>query len=238
MKKNIGFILLAIFLSNTVHASELKTEQDELSYSFGVLIGSRFIKNHKDIDFDKLIEGMKAAYKGEKTLLAEAEASTIIRNAQKTLFEATKKEGIAKGKAFLDENAKKEGVVTTASGLQYKIIKKGTGDSPASTDKVVAHYRGTLLNGDEFDSSYQRKEPSTFSLNQVIPGWTEGLQLMKPGAKYTLYIPSKLAYGERGTRGKIGPNQTLIFDIELISVEKAAPAKEPTKEAVKEPAKK
>ena len=217
MKKNIGFILLAIFLSNTVNAVELKTEQDELSYSLGMIVGARFIKNHKDIDFEKLIAGMKTTYKGEKALLAEAEAATIVRNAQT----ASK----AKGQTFLDKNAKKKGVITTASGLQYKIIKKGTGDNPGSTDKVIAHYRGTLLNGDEFDSSYQRKEPTAFALNQVIPGWTEGLQLMKPGAKYKFYIPSKLAYGERGTRGKIGPNETLIFDIELISFEKAVPAK-------------
>ena len=225
MKKNIGFILLAVFLSNAVHAVELKTEQDELSYSLGVIIGARFIKNHKDIDFEKLIAGMKTSYKGEKALLAEAEASTIVRNAQKALFESAKTESKAKGQAFLDKNAKKKGIITTASGLQYKVIKKGTGNNPGSTDKVIAHYRGTLINGTEFDSSYQRKEPTTFALNQVIPGWTEGLQLMKPGAKYKFYIPSKLAYGERGTRGKIGPNETLIFDIELISFEKAVPVK-------------
>ncbi len=124
-----------------------------------------------------------------------------------------------KGEAFLAENAKKEGVKTTASGLQYKILKEGTGKTPQATDTVEVHYKGTLLDGTEFDSSYKRKETATFPLNRVIPGWTEGVQLMKVGAKYQFTIPSKLAYGERGTPGgPIPANSTLIFEVELVSV--------------------
>ena len=123
-----------------------------------------------------------------------------------------------KGEKFLKENASKDGVKTTPSGLQYKIVKEGTGKSPKATDTVLVHYRGTLLDGTEFDSSYKRNAPISFPLNQVIPGWTEGLQLVKEGGKAILYIPSKLAYGERGAGGAIGPNETLIFEVELLKV--------------------
>lgn len=125
---------------------------------------------------------------------------------------------LEKGKKFLADNATKEGVTTTASGLQYKVIKEGTGKSPKATDTVLVHYRGTLISGLEFDSSYERREPIDFPLNQVIKGWTEGVQLMKEGAAYQFYIPSHLAYGSRGAGGDIGPDETLIFDVELLRV--------------------
>ena len=128
----------------------------------------------------------------------------------------TPAENKAAGEAFLAENAKKPGVVTTASGLQYQVITEGTGASPSATDNVTVHYQGTTIDGKEFDSSYKRGEPATFPLNRVIPGWTEGLQLMKEGGKSRLFIPSNLAYGERGAGRDIGPNSTLIFDVELI----------------------
>lgn len=123
-----------------------------------------------------------------------------------------------KGEKFLRENAAKEGVKTTASGLQYKVLEEGTGRSPKATDTVVVNYRGTLINGTEFDSSYKRKKPTEFALNQVIKGWTEGIQLMKEGAKYQLFIPSDLAYGPKRVGAKIGPNETLIFEVELLQV--------------------
>lgn len=135
--------------------------------------------------------------------------------------EAAAKAG-TEGEAFLAENAKKEGVKVTASGLQYKVLKEGAGDSPTAADEVTVHYVGTLINGEEFDSSIARGQPVTFPLGNVIEGWTEGVQLMKPGAKYQFFIPSKLGYGERGAGVKIGPNQTLIFEVELIEVKKAA----------------
>jgi FKBP-type peptidyl-prolyl cis-trans isomerase len=125
---------------------------------------------------------------------------------------------LAKGEKFLQDNAAKEGVITTASGLQYKVITEGTGKSPKATDTVLVHYAGTLINGTEFDSSYKRKEPIEFPLNRVIPGWTEGVQLMKEGAKYRFFIPSKLAYGPRGAGRDIGPNEALIFEVELLKV--------------------
>ena len=125
---------------------------------------------------------------------------------------------LAKGAKFLEDNAKKEGVVTTASGLQYVVLTPGTGKSPKATDTVLVHYEGTLLDGKVFDSSYRRKEPIEFPLNRVIPGWTEGVQLMQEGAKYRFFIPSKLAYGPRGAGRDIGPNETLIFDVELLEV--------------------
>jgi len=125
---------------------------------------------------------------------------------------------LEKGQQFLQENAKKEGVKTTASGLQYEVLTPGTGKSPKATDVVLVHYKGTLLDGTEFDSSYKRGEPIEFPLNQVIKGWTEGVQLMKEGAKYRFYIPSNLAYGSRGAGGAIGPDETLIFDVELLKV--------------------
>jgi FKBP-type peptidyl-prolyl cis-trans isomerase FkpA len=125
---------------------------------------------------------------------------------------------LEKGKKFLAENATKEGVTTTVSGLQYKVIKEGTGKSPKATDTVLVHYRGTLINGMEFDSSYERREPIDFPLNQVIKGWTEGVQLMKEGGTFRFYIPSHLAYGPRGAGPDIGPDETLIFDVELLRV--------------------
>ena len=125
---------------------------------------------------------------------------------------------LEKGEKFLAENKTKEGVKTTPSGLQYKVLKEGSGKSPTATDTVVCHYRGTLLDGTEFDSSYKRGEPAEFPLNHVIPGWTEGVQLMKEGAKYQFFIPSNLAYGSRGAGGVIGPDATLIFEVELIKI--------------------
>lgn len=147
--------------------------------------------------------------------------STISDVSSKPFTQNPYKQGIknaAEGKKFLEENKKTPGVETTESGLQYKVIKKGSGRNPKTTDEVEVHYRGTLLNGQEFDSSYQREKPTSFKLNQVIAGWTEGLQKMNKGSKFEFYIPSELAYGKTGTTGKIGPNATLIFEVELLDI--------------------
>jgi FKBP-type peptidyl-prolyl cis-trans isomerase len=179
-----------------------------------------------------LMQGMKDAMAGSKTLLTEEEARAALMQLQSEVQakqqakaaqegEANKKEG----EAFLAANKSKEGVVTLPSGLQYKILKEGSGPKPKATDSVVCNYKGTLINGTEFDSSYKRGEPATFPVTGVIKGWTEALQLMPVGSKWQLFIPSDLAYGARGTPGgPIGPNSTLIFEVELMSIKEKAPA--------------
>ena len=172
-----------------------------------------------------LAKGLKDSYGGGKTLLTEDQARQAIEDFQKTLM-AKKAETMQKlseknkadGEKFLAENAKKEGVKSLPSGLQYKEITPGKGKSPKATDTVTTHYKGTLIDGTEFDSSYKRGEPATFPVSGVISGWTEALQLMKEGAKWQLFIPPNLAYGEKGAGRDIGPNATLIFEVELISV--------------------
>jgi FKBP-type peptidyl-prolyl cis-trans isomerase FklB len=202
-----------------------KDQKDKVSYSIGYDIGSTFKKQNVELNMDTLLTGMKDAMSGGKEAIKKEDRDKILQDFQKEMVEkqaaATKAAGeknAAEGEKFLAENGKKEGVKTTASGLQYKVLKEGTGESPKATDTVVTNYKGTLLDGTEFDSSYKRNEPATFPVNRVIPGWTEALQLMKPGAKYQLFIPSKLAYGERGAGRDIGPNATLIFEVELLSI--------------------
>lgn len=218
--------------------TELKTEKDKVSYSIGLDIGNTFKKQKMDIDLDKLMTGLKDAVDDKKPLLTDDQVKETMTAYSKSMMEkqaAEAKEAGAKnaaaGEKFLNENKTKEGVKTTASGLQYKVVKEGKGESPKETDTVEVNYKGTLINGTEFDSSYKRNEPATFPVNRVIKGWTEGLQLMKPGASYQFFIPSALAYGERGAGQDIGPNETLIFEVELVSVKSAdatpAPAASP-----------
>jgi FKBP-type peptidyl-prolyl cis-trans isomerase FklB len=177
------------------------------------------------VDPELLVKGFKDSYGGGKTIFTMEEARRTITEFQKTMMakqvEAMKKLGEknkAEGKKFLAGNAKKKGVKTLPSGLQYKEIKPGTGKTPKTTDTVTTHYKGTLIDGTEFDSSYKRGEPATFPVSGVIPGWTEALQLMKSGAKWQLFVPPELAYGEKGAGQVIGPNATLVFEVELISV--------------------
>ena len=179
-----------------------------------------------DIDNASLVRGIKDALAGAKPALSMDDAVAALKKLQDTVQKeeeaALQQAGEANqkaGDAFLAANKSKEGVVTLPSGLQYKILTEGTGPKPAATDTVVCNYRGTLLDGKEFDSSYKRGQPATFPLNQVIKGWTEGVQLMSVGSKYQFYIPAALAYGARGAGADIGPNSTLIFDVELISIQ-------------------
>lgn len=208
---------------------ELKDLKQKASYSIGADIASNMKKQEIDIDVKALAAGFADAFAGGKMLLTEAEMKDVITQFREGLMakmEAKQKadgdKNVKAGEAFLAANAKKEGVKTTASGLQYKVLKSGNGTkSPKATDTVKVHYHGTLIDGTVFDSSVDRGEPISFPLNGVIPGWTEGVQLMKEGDKFQFTIPSKLAYGERGAGGKIGPNSTLIFDVELLAIEGA-----------------
>jgi FKBP-type peptidyl-prolyl cis-trans isomerase len=204
---------------------ELKDEKAKESYSVGYQFGQNLKKMQTDLDAEVLSAGMQDALKGEESRLSDEEmraSLTNLREKSMAAMQASLKEqaekNIAEGEKFLAENKTKEGVKTTESGLQYKVIEEGEGSSPGAGDTVTVHYRGTLIDGTEFDSSYERGQPATFPLTGVIPGWTEALQMMKTGAKWELYIPSDLAYGERGAGNRIPPNSTLIFVVELLSV--------------------
>jgi FKBP-type peptidyl-prolyl cis-trans isomerase len=203
----------------------LKTQKDKLSYAIGMNIGGGMKKDGVDVDPNILAQGLKDTMTGSKPLMTEAEAQAVMTEFRTTMIKKKQEDAQRVGDAnkqagqqFLAANKSKEGVVTLPDGLQYKILKEGTGPKPAATDSVTVNYRGTLINGTEFDSSYKRNEPATFGVNQVIKGWTEALQLMPVGSKWQLFIPSDLAYGERSPGGEIGPNSTLIFDVELLSI--------------------
>jgi FKBP-type peptidyl-prolyl cis-trans isomerase FklB len=230
MKRRIAMAMCAaVALSGAAFAAdapELKTDKEKISYSIGMNLGGSLKRDSIEVDPDMLAKGLKDSYGGGKTLLTEDQARQALEDFQKTLM-AKKAETMQKlseknkadGEKFLAENGKKEGVKTLPSGLQYKEIAPGTGKSPKTTDTVTTHYKGALIDGTEFDSSYKRGEPVSFPVSGVIAGWTEALQLMKEGAKWQLFVPSNLAYGERGAGREIGPNATLIFEVELISIQ-------------------
>ncbi len=214
-------------------STALDTEQQKFGYAIGVDIGKSLAPVKGDVDIDALIAGMEETLAGKEPRLDDEAREKIKTEVSRKLQEKQMQERTAKaaaakeaGEKFLAENGARAGVKTTASGLQYEIVAEGTGAKPKATDKVTVHYKGTLIDGTEFDSSYSRGQPVTFPLGNVIPGWTEGLQLIATGGKAKLFIPSGLAYGERGAGAKIGPNETLVFEIELLGIEKAeAPAK-------------
>jgi FKBP-type peptidyl-prolyl cis-trans isomerase len=229
MKIKFVIILFGVlFLAHPVQAQDqevLKSKKDKMSYSMGVDIGRTLKSQDLDVDPEILAKGLKDALTERKLLMNDQEMTDTLttfkeeflakkREETKKMGEQNKKEG----EAFLSANKKKAGVVTLPSGLQYQVIKPGTGKKPKATDTVTVHYRGTLVNGKEFDSSYRRGKPVTFPVNGVIRGWVEALQLMQEGAKWQLFIPSDLAYGQRGAGPDIGPNATLVFEVELISV--------------------
>ena len=216
----------------------LKTKRDKFSYALGMNVGASLgtTLRKQSVDFDPNIvaQGLKTSLAGGKTLMTQEEAQALLKEVQNDMLkkqqeemrvagEANKKEG----DAFLEANKGKEGVVTLPSGLEYKIMKEGNGPKPTATDSVVCNYRGTLINGTEFDSSYKRGQPATFPVNGVIKGWTEALQLMPVGSKWQLFVPSSLAYAERGAGGEIGPNATLIFEVELLSIQEKPKAESP-----------
>lgn len=225
--KSIIYLLISVTVMNSCNAQDkkksdvnMKTQLDSVSYGLGVSIGANLKQNALDtVNVDVLAKGMKDFFANKNSMTAE-QADVAIRG-YISGKEKQKGEGNAKaGEAFLAENKKKPGVQTTASGLQYQVIKAGTGPKPVLTDMVTTHYHGTLIDGTVFDSSVERGQPASFPVNGVIPGWTEALQLMPVGSKWKLFVPGNLAYGERGAGGKIGPNATLIFDVELISIDK------------------
>ena len=204
----------------------LKTQKDKFSYSLGMKMGESLHKQSVPVDPAIFARGLKDGLAGGKTQLSDDEAQAAIMQVQNEMRqkqqEKMQAEGAAnkkEGEDFLAANKSKEGVVTLPSGLQYKILTEGTGPKPTASDTVVCNYRGTLINGTEFDSSYKRGQPATFPVGGVIKGWTEALQLMPVGSKWQLFIPSDLAYGERGPSPEIGPDSTLIFEVELMSIE-------------------
>jgi len=208
------------------NAPALATQKDKVSYAIGMNIGTNLHRQSVDVDPKILQQGIEDALAGGKTLLSEDEARATLTELQNDVRkkqqekmqqagEANKKEG----DAFLATNKGKEGVFTLASGLQYKVLTSGAGPKPTASDSVVCNYRGTLIDGKEFDSSYKRGQPATFPVGGVIKGWTEALQLMPVGSKWQLFVPSELAYAERGSGPDIGPNATLIFEVELLSIQ-------------------
>lgn len=211
--------------------AQLKDQKDKASYSIGYDMGETAKKQKIELNPDVLLSGLKDALAGKEAAMSKEDREKTMQALQKEMMEkqvAASKEAAAKnaaeGEKFLAENKTKEGVKTTESGLQYKALKEGSGPSPKATDTVVVNYKGTLIDGTEFDSSYKRNEPLTIQVNRVIKGWSEALQLMKPGAKWQLFIPSSLGYGERGAGKDIGPNAMLIFEVELLSIKPAEPS--------------
>jgi FKBP-type peptidyl-prolyl cis-trans isomerase FklB len=213
----------------------LTTDKQKSSYAIGMNLGAGLRRQEIDVDSAALIQGMKDSLAGGKTLLTEEEATAVLTKLrtemqakQQAKAKAEEANNKKEGADFLAANKTKEGVVTLPSGLQYKILTPGTGPKPTASDTVSCNYRGTLINGTEFDSSYKRNEPASFPVSGVIKGWTEALQLMGVGAKWQLFIPADLAYGARGTPGgPIGPDSTLIFEVELLSIKDKTPAPAP-----------
>jgi FKBP-type peptidyl-prolyl cis-trans isomerase len=227
----IGLVILLPFLSLATDQKrnsnvELNTFSDKISYVLGQEIGDSFKESPTEIKLELFIQGIKDSLGDRKALLDPDESNEIKKEFSRQVQESRAKKIAAISEknrkleeAFLADNKQKQGVVTTESGLQYEVLKKGDGSNPKQDDKVKVHYRGILLNGTEFDSSYKRGQPSTLRVGSVIAGWTEALQLMSVGSTYRLYIPSKLAYGNRGAGRIIGPNEMLIFDVELLGIE-------------------
>lgn len=231
VKKLAAVVALAVLVTGCEKVSEgkidgavdISTKEQKLSYIFGQNIGGQFKTEGMTVDVAAFSAGVQDALNDAEPKLAQDDVIAVLESFQQEQLAQREAESTAlaeknkeEGDTFLAENAKKEGVIVLESGLQYQVVEEGEGASPGPEDMVEVHYTGTLLDGTEFDSSHRRGVPATFGVNQVIPGWTEALQLMKEGAKWQLFIPPSLAYGPGGTGGPIGPNQTLIFEVELL----------------------
>jgi FKBP-type peptidyl-prolyl cis-trans isomerase len=220
-----GALMSAVLIGGNAFATELETESQKLGYIIGMDIGQSLKQQGGELDLDSLIDAIRATYNNEPLAMTPEEAASIRESfiaARRAEAEQQRQSmaaiNAAEGDKFLLENRTKEGIEVTDSGLQYKVVVMGEGVKPNPTDKVTVHYRGTLLNGEEFDSSYSRNQPTSFQLDQVIPGWTEGVAMMPVGSKFMFFIPPNLAYGPNGG-GPIGPNATLIFEVELLGIE-------------------
>ena len=222
VKKLLIVLLLSIVVAGSVYAEDkVISKQEKLGYAIGMNIATNMMQQKVDVDADQLAAGLTAVLKGDKTALSLEEMGQVLTAYQQEMQLKQMAEmaaEAAKNEEYLEKNSKLDGVVTLASGLQYKIISAGDGASPKADSKVQVHYSGTLVDGTEFDSSYKRGEPASFPVNGVISGWTEALQLMKEGAKWQLVIPAQLAYAERGAPPMIPPNATLLFDVELLKI--------------------
>jgi FKBP-type peptidyl-prolyl cis-trans isomerase FklB len=235
----IGIVLAALAIPVLAEdRPALKDAKDKVSYSIGLDIGTTFKKQKMELNSDALAAGVKDGLTGATPLMREDEVRQVMMTFSKEMNEkaatANKEaadKNTAEGDKFLADNKSKPGVKTTESGLQYKVLKEGNGSPPKPSDTVVVNYRGMLIDGTEFDSSYKRGEPATFPVNAVIKGWTEALQLMKPGSKYQLFIPANLGYGARGAGGDIGPNAALIFEVELLNVKPGESSASPSPSA-------
>jgi len=211
---------------NAEEKKEFKNPEQAVSYSLGFQIGAELLKRGVVVDSEMIAEGVRDGLSGAEPRLSEADMKDRLSGLEAQVKQAKQKEmeeqaakTLAEGEAFLAANGKKKGIVTLPSGLQYQVLRKGEGQSPKATDRVTVHYRGTFIDGQEFDSSYSQGKPATFMLDRVIKGWAEGLQLMKPGAKWKLFIPARLAYGEKSVGSRIPSNSALIIEVELIFVE-------------------
>jgi len=212
-------ILALPVMNATAQEISLDSEENKLSYSLGMLVGERVLKNYGDtLNYDVIMAAMKARHSGEDTQLTLEEAQEFLTEFETKRREEAAAGAVAAGEKFLEENAARDEVTVTDSGLQWEEVESGDGEKPSIDDTVSVHYVGTLLDGTEFDSSISRGTPAEFPLKGVIPGWTEGLQLMNVGSKYRFVIPSDLAYGERGAGQNIGPNETLVFSVELLEI--------------------
>ncbi|MBF0096317.1 MAG: FKBP-type peptidyl-prolyl cis-trans isomerase [Magnetococcales bacterium] len=228
LARSATLLLLGALSLASAHADDApKALKDRFSYALGLQIGTDISQMKDKLDANFFIRGIQDQLAGKKLLMTPEEVGKAKEEFQKGMLEEMQKESQStanknrsEGELFLAKNKERKGVVSTPSGLQYEILTPGSGPKPKATDTVKVHYQGTLIDGSEFDSSYKRKEPATFPLDRVIPGWTEGLQLMPVGSKYRFFIPSELAYGKRGAPPKIGGDATLQFEVELLEIVK------------------